>query len=378
LIKTLGGFNIKLLISVGHPAHVHFFKNLIWNLEKKGHIVKIVARDKDVVLKLLDSYGFNYEVISSKGNNLIDLGIELLKRHFKLFKIVRDFKPNLIFSGFDPSVAQVGRILHVPTIVFADNRPDVTKFPPIGPMVIPFVDTVLTLSTVEYDFGSKGIKMDGYKELAYLHPNIFKPDPMVIQEAGLSKDEEFALVRFVGLGAYHDIGGSGFDFDTKMELIQEIGAQVPVFISSESKLPEQLEKYKLPVSPEKIHDLIYYSKLLICDSQTMATEAAVLGTPAIRCNSFVGTKDMENFKELEQKYGLIFNYNDPEKAINKALELLTVPNLKDEWSIKRKQMLQDKIDVTAFMTWLVENYLDRVHNMKLDPTIQRQFRSVVE
>lgn len=351
---------------------------MIWNLEKKGHVVKIAARDKDVVLKLLDSYSFDYEVISSKGNNFIDLGIELLKRHFKFFKIIRDFKPDLIFSGFDISVAQIGRILHVPTIVFTDGSPNFIKFPPLGPMIIPFADNVLTLSTVEYDFGPKGIKMDGYKELAYLHPNSFEPDPMVIKEAGLSKDKEFALVRFVALGAYHDIGGSGFNFDTKVKIVEKIGTQLPVFISSESKLPVELEKYKLPVSPEKIHDLIYFSKFLICDSQTMATEAAVLGTPAIRCNSFVGINDMENFKELEQKYGLIFNYSDPEKAINKALELLTVPNLKDEWSIKRKQMLQDKIDVTAFMTWLVENYLDKVYNMKLDPTIQYQFKSVIE
>jgi predicted glycosyltransferase len=41
---------LRVLIDIGHPAHVHFFKNTIWNLEKKGHKVMVVSRDKDVVV----------------------------------------------------------------------------------------------------------------------------------------------------------------------------------------------------------------------------------------------------------------------------------------------------------------------------------------
>ncbi|MDD1696935.1 MAG: DUF354 domain-containing protein, partial [Methanoregula sp.] len=37
-----------MLIDIGHPAHVHFFKYLIRNMEKNGHVVKITARDKEV------------------------------------------------------------------------------------------------------------------------------------------------------------------------------------------------------------------------------------------------------------------------------------------------------------------------------------------
>ena len=28
--------NLKLLVSIAHPAHVHVFKHLIWNMEKRG------------------------------------------------------------------------------------------------------------------------------------------------------------------------------------------------------------------------------------------------------------------------------------------------------------------------------------------------------
>ncbi len=41
---------MKILIDMGHPAHVHSFRNAIRELEKRGHSVKVTARDKDVAL----------------------------------------------------------------------------------------------------------------------------------------------------------------------------------------------------------------------------------------------------------------------------------------------------------------------------------------
>ena len=105
-----------------------------------------------------------------------------------------------------------------------------------------------------------------------------------------------------------------------------------------------------------MHDILYYAQMLVGDTQTMTTEAGVLGTPAIRCNTFVGENDMGNFLELEKNYGLIFNYSDPKKAIDKAIELLHENNLKEQWKIKRNNLLKDKIDVTAFMVNFTENY----------------------
>jgi predicted glycosyltransferase len=62
-------------------------------------------------------------------------------------------------------------------------------------------------------------------------------------------------------------------------LINSLSGQV--FITSEGWLDDGLAKYEINVSPEKMHDLLYYADLLIGDSQTMTTEAGVLGTPAM-------------------------------------------------------------------------------------------------
>ena len=56
---------MRILIDIGHPAHVHYFKNFIWQMQKKGHEFMITARDKEVALNLLDKYGFGLDIVYS-------------------------------------------------------------------------------------------------------------------------------------------------------------------------------------------------------------------------------------------------------------------------------------------------------------------------
>lgn len=85
----------------------------------------------------------------------------------------------------------------------------------------------------------------------------------------------------------------------------------------------------------------------------MAVESAILGTPSIYVSSLAGT--MGNFSELEEKYGLLFNYSESEAALAKAVELLKDPELKKTWGLKRAALLRDKINVTEFMVELIES-----------------------
>jgi len=88
---------------------------------------------------------------------------------------------------------------------------------------------------------------------------------------------------------------------------------------------------------------------------------------------------LEYTEEEEKKYGLVFNYTaseiDQERSIEKGIELLKRPDLKNEWKEKRERMLADKIDVTAFLIWFVENYPGSAEIMKEDPNYQYKFKS---
>ena len=367
---------MKILIDMGHPAHVHLFKNFIWEMEKRGHDIKVTARDKEVTRQLLDAYHIPYESVGTMKGGKINLLMEWIYRDFKILTIARKFKPDILMGVLNPAIVHAAKILGKKSIIFTDSEPEVVKYPIADLMTTPFADVILTLSSVRHDYGKKEVRVNSFKELAYLHPRWFTPDPSVLDSLGLKEGEDYVLLRFVAWGAYHDVDREGFDIMAKKALIEKIEPYARVFISSESKLPDEFECYRIPIRPEQMHDFLSYAKLLICDSQTMTTEAAVLGTTAIRFNSFVRDLDMGNFVELEEKYGLIFNYKDANMAIEKAVDLVKKIDLKDSWADKRKKLLREKTDLTAFIVWFIENYPMSFNQMNEQSKLQDSDSSI--
>jgi len=212
-------------------------------------------------------------------------------------------------------------------------------------------------------------------ELAYLRPNYFSPDLSVLELQGVKKGEKYAILRFVKWNANHDLGHTGIAPENKIKAVQEFAKHARVFISSESELPAELESFKIKIPPEKMHDALAFSALLYGESATMASECAVLGTPAIYLDDF--GRGYTN--EEEQKYGLVFNFTESQEdqglSIEKGIELLTTPGLKQVWQRRRQKLLNDKIDVTNFMVWFVENYPDSVRIMQANPDFRSNFNA---
>lgn len=347
---------MKVLIDIGHPAHVHFYKNTIWALESKGHEVMVTARKKDVATDLLDAYKIPFIPIGQIGQGKFGLIKEWIKRDYDIFKIARKFNPDILMGMLNPCMAHSSKLLRKKCFIFNDS--EVVNSTAL--ITYPFVDVIFTPSNFGKNVGGKQVTIDGYKEHAYLHPNYFIPNPDVFDEMDIGINDKYILMRFVAWKAGHDTNQKGFDLETKIRYVKTLEKYAKVYISSENELPPELEDYRIKTSPEKIHDLMYYAQMLVGDSQTMTTEAAVLGTPAVRCNSFVGENDMANFIELENKYHLIFNYNDFDEALNKAVELIQNPNLKEEWNKRAEQLSNDKTDVSAFIVDFIEKYPDNL------------------
>ena len=62
---------MKYLFYIGHPGHVHFFKNVINKLKLDGHDVRCFAIQKESNLVLLSKFGIDYEIISPPQKNLV-------------------------------------------------------------------------------------------------------------------------------------------------------------------------------------------------------------------------------------------------------------------------------------------------------------------
>lgn len=340
---------MKFLFDIGHPAHVHLFKNIIFTLKKDGHEIKITARDKEVTQVLLTVYGLEYEDRGKIYTGILSKAFGMIKIDLKLFSIAKKFKPDLLIGVSNPYVAHVGAVLRKPVIIFSDTE-NVT----IGRLITyPFVQTILTPMYFNENVDpKKHIKIQGFKEIAYLHPNYFTPDPHVLEELGLRLNEKFIIVRFVSWGASHDIGHYGIK--DKIGLVKSLENYGRVILTSEGDLPPELKSLVIKISPEKLHDLLSYAALYFGEGGTMASEAAVLGTPSIFVSSLAGR--FGSLIELEDSYDLLYSFTDGNAALKKAVEILQDKKSKENWMVKRDRMLNDKIDVTAFLIWFIENY----------------------
>jgi uncharacterized protein len=341
---------MKILIDVGHPAHVHIFKHFAWKMQRRGHEILFTCIEKENVLYLLSAYKFKYKNFGRHYKSIIGKIFGLIQSELKMFAVSIYFKPHIYLSAGSICASHVAWLLGKPHITMEDtfNMEQVKLY-------LPFSAVVLTGNYPHRGLGNNEIQYPGYHELAYLHPNLFKADSQVLNNLRIGVNEKFAIVRFVAWNASHDIGHNGISLPNKIKLVQELSKYLKVFISSEDCLPSQLKKYQIKIKPEEMHDIIRFSQLLIGESGTMASEAAMVGTPAIFLNNI-------HFGCIDDQadYGLIYTFteseDDQEQAIDKAIELARKNNSSEYYIKLRDDMLKDKINVTEFLIWFVENY----------------------
>lgn len=361
---------MNFLIDIGHPGHVHLLKYTARCLEKDGHNVYFSVREIPVAQRLMDCYGMKYISLGKKRKSIVGKAFTVLEQDVKLFNFVKKHKIDLGLSS-GVVLSHLSKLTSVNSIMFDDDDDNVEKL--VVKYGHPFTDVVFTPSSIKRKT-QNAIYYEGTHELAYLHPNRFTPDESVLKRAGLNKGESFFIMRFVAFMGHHDINQHGLSVEQKKRLIELLKPYGRVIITSEKKIEPEFEEYRLPVPPEDIHSLMYYSSMFLGDSQTMTSEAAIMGVPALKCNTFAGELSVPN--ELEYKYGLCYAYHPDnfEEYYNHVNLLLQKLNLKEEWATKRERFLADKIDVTAFFTWFIENYPESKRVMKENPEYQYRFK----
>ncbi len=340
----------RVLIDIAHPAHVHFYKYILRELIAKKHEVLVVARNKDVTLSLLENLGIDYMTIGGPFTDTRwgQLG-ELVQRVFHLYKIGRQFRPDLILTR-NPSGVIASTFLGVTGIFDTDDgRAAGIHFM----LAAPFSSYITSPDCMQEYYGRKHVKYPGYKQSAYLHPDVFRPDSSVRERLELTENESFYLVRFVAMSASHDRGEQGIDWKLKEEVIEELMKHGKVFISSEIQIPKKWQHLEFPLSPHEMHDALAFADMLVGDSQSMAAEAAVLGIPNVRMSSFVGRISYLN--ELEHRYQLTYGFLPSQKKefLQKIRDILARKNSLNLAHEAQQRMLKDKINIVDwYVNWL--------------------------
>lgn len=343
---------MRIYTDIGHPAHFHFMRNFISQMQLRGHTFLITAREKDITTSLLREE--NLQFISRGGGSHSFSGriFYFLKFLIGHIRTIHKFKPDLCIAIGSPYLVVVARLLGVPGIIFEDTE-TATRVNLIYRL---FATRVITPECFKGSFGNKHIRINGYKESAYLHRNHFKPDPGIYKELGLQPGEKYILVRFVSHRVNHDKPYDGLSDDMKKTLVEALLKQSKVFISSEKGLPVLYPELEVPVPPHKMHQVIAFAGVVAGESATMAAEAALLGVPSV----FFDNHGRGYTDELEQVYHLVNNYTvtaeNVNKGIDKVKEILSHPGyLKNSTLYQR--LVAEKIDVTEFMVRLAEEYL---------------------
>lgn len=359
---------MKILIDIGHPAHVHYFKHTIRQLISKGHLVIITARNKEMTFELLNNYNIHF-ISRGKGKNTI-LGkfIYLFVGAFKVWGIAKKHHIDLFLSFASPYNALASLLFRKPNISFDDTEHN--KFN--HKIYVPLSNFILTPLSFKKDFGLKQIRFDGTMDSAYLHPKYFKQKKVKFHiRPNIEQMKKKVILRFVSWNASHDITQYGFTNNDIYKLIYELTPYAEIYISSEKNLPAELKKYHMSINPADMHYYMQSVDLFIGESGSMATEAAYMGTHSIVLNS--ASYDFGVF-DWFSKFKTFYIADDFDDVVITALDLLKRDDLQIEAQKESNEIKNQSLCLTDFIVWFIENYPDSAQIMKKNPDYQYNFR----
>jgi len=340
---------MRILVEILHPAHVHVFRNAIRAWRERGDEVLVLSREKECTNDLLAAYGIPFRSISRIGKRKYALLAEMLLRDLRMLGASLTFKPDVLVGVMGVTIAQVGRMIGRPAVVFYDteNATLTNRF------VYPLAHSICTPSCYREQVRGRHVTYPGYHELAYLHPGRFQPDKRAVEALGIDPGDTFFIVRFVSWQASHDVGEHGLTLDFKRDIVARLSKRGRVLITSEAPLPEDLAPYHFPLPAERMHDVLAFSRLLVGESATMASEAAVLGVPAL----FISDTG-RGYTEEEERFGMVFNFRTGERdrIFSWLEEHLSMADPSGVFAGRRAKLLEGKVDTTS---WMIE-YIDGV------------------
>jgi len=322
---------------------------------RKDFSVDIVINSKDVLEELIKNEGWQYTNLFPKGRNvsekpsIIKSGYKFVITVLRLEKYIFFHKKFDVFVTDDALVVN-GWLHRIPTYIFNDNDIETIR---INKILFYFAHRIISPSVTNLGpFEKKKLNFKGNKALAHLHPAYFKPRAEILDKYNLQANN-FCIIRVSKINATHDIGNTGLTDSDLESLIVYCNKFYRVIISAERKISEKFEEYVFKGNPEDLTHLMYYAVILITDSATMASEAALMGTPNVLVN-IVGKKCSVN-KDLFNN-GLQYYFDSYSESTTIIQEILENPELKNSMREKVKLYLDKCDDLNKFILRLISNH----------------------
>lgn len=346
---------MKILIDINHPAHVHYFRNLIKLMEAKGHHFCVINRDSKMINQLLDYYGIEHTIRNKrpeKKGTIASL-TNLLKMILWCIRKSLYFHPDLYVGFGSSSCAITSRLFNKPCILMDDTEHNSMNHK----LYLPCCSTVLTPFYFNKDLGNrnKQISFNAYVEQLYLHSSQYKKDKSVLDELG-TKPKEYVIVRYIAYDAHHDLKAHPISDEVKKNIVKEIAKRYRVFVSLEKGVDDPFyNEYVVKISPEKMHDLEAHAKFMVTEGATMASESFVHGVPFLYLNPLkCGNIDYE----CEHYPYRCFQTTNGDEAMEIIRQLMNV-NIDED--VEKEKVEKETINPTAYLIWFVEHFPESKH-----------------
>lgn len=293
---------MKLIIDICHPAHVNFFRPVIYLLKKNEYQIKITVLDRGKLPAIANNVfpGFDLQITNKHRGTIWSILFEAnVLKFFKLFWICYKFKPDIGISAGSFVLGTVLKILGIPNIQFDDDPERNANL-----FLERITATKLYFPVFYANISRKVGKYNALKEWSYLSTRHFIPDPNIPQQLGL-KHKGYIFIREVSVGTLNYLGQGKSLIASISSLFPQ---QIKVILSLEDKstisnYPVEWILLREPVMD--IHSLMYFSKVIISSGDSMAREGAILGVPSIYC----GIREMAANRIMIEKGMLIKNSN---------------------------------------------------------------------
>lgn len=339
----------RFFFDLNHPADFHFFKNLFSYFAAQGYSYRVMARDKECLHELLEAEGIPY-LNRGKGSHSIAgkymYAVYILGLTF--IQVLR-FRPGLTLSLSSPYLITVSRFLRIPTLTYDD-----TDFNPRLQPALKRANYIFSPANYPHSFHKYHFHIQTYKELSYLTSSFEEKEDL----------KEGVFFRITRSDSIHHSAGNRMEQSDLIQEINRISETFPTYLSSETKIDEVLSPNVIYPDTVNIHEDMQQCKVFWGNSATMATEAVILGIPAI----FIGTEKFAYLMELEE-HGLLHCFTPDDMASSFSLleKLLQQAGPGKSFSLSRAQLLKNKSSMTGLLIRFIENLPESAENFSEHP-----------
>lgn len=327
--------NKSVVIDITHYPHINFYKNALKIILEKNIDVHVILRPRGRLVSIFQKECpfIPFTLIGNHEKTFFGKIADMVRRDLNFLNYYRKMNVGVGTAVGGINITHISWLLAKPSIIFTDDLEYKLGYYLYSPIA-----THIILPKSIPAQGEKFLKYNGFKELAYLHPNHFMANKKALESYNINP-HKYVFIREVSNAS---LNYRKMKMGKLIKIIDHIkNKNLKIIISIEDKsLVNIFENHciilKEPI--EDIYSLMSYALFTVSSGDSMARESCLVGTPAI----YTGGRDMAINIELIKR-SCMFKVED-EKDIKDTIDHVINNNIKRE--------VQTKIDLAIRNEWV--------------------------